>query len=85
MFNLSSIRRMLLDVYGLLFDQAVCVFREGLRHAAIVHYLSSSPFPLSVCMCVYFSQSSSDDDTVSSVSQERVSRGRRDSVVSCRD
>ncbi|XP_076598514.1 leucine-rich repeat flightless-interacting protein 2-like isoform X11 [Chaetodon auriga] len=33
-------------------------------------------------MCVYSSQSSSDDDTVSSVSQERVSRGRRDSVSS---
>lgn len=27
------------------------------------------------------SQSSSDDDTVSSVSQERISRGRRDSTV----
>lgn len=38
-----------------------------------------------VYMCAYSSQSSSDDDTVSSVSQERVSRGRRDSVVSCRD
>ncbi|XP_070833053.1 leucine-rich repeat flightless-interacting protein 2-like isoform X7 [Chaetodon trifascialis] len=33
-------------------------------------------------MCVYSSQSSSDDDTVSSVSQERISRGRRDSVSS---
>lgn len=34
-------------------------------------------------MCAYLCQSSSDDDTVSSVSQERGSRGRRDSVVSC--
>lgn len=37
-----------------------------------------------VCMCVYFPQSS-DDDTVSSVSQENFRRGRRDSAVSCRD
>uniref|UniRef100_A0A4W6FCG4 Leucine-rich repeat flightless-interacting protein 2 n=1 Tax=Lates calcarifer TaxID=8187 RepID=A0A4W6FCG4_LATCA len=33
-------------------------------------------------MCVYSPQSSSDDDTVSSVSQERFSRGRRDSASS---
>lgn len=38
-----------------------------------------------VCVRVYFSQNSSDDDTVSSVSQEHFNRGRRDSVVSWRD
>lgn len=37
-----------------------------------------------VFVCNSFSQCSSDDDTVSSVSQQRASRGRRDSVVSCR-
>ena len=35
-------------------------------------------------LCNSSSQCSSDDDTVSSVSQQRASRGRRDSVVSCR-
>lgn len=48
-------------------------------------------FFLTMCLCVRVcvfvcvnssSQCSSDDDTVSSVSQQRASKGRRDSMVS---
>lgn len=46
--------------------------------------ISFSHHHVRVFVCNSFSQCSSDDDTVSSVSQQRASRGRRDSVVSCR-
>lgn len=57
-------------------DKDVCVERKPLA--------CSHPTLLELhIMCVSSFQSSSDDDTVSSVSQERFSRGRRDSTVSC--
>lgn len=58
------------------------------KHASIStsHQVSfSTCVYICVCICADSSQNSSDDDTVSSISQEPFRRGRRDSVVSYRD